>query len=839
MKTKLFSKTIAAALLLLGLCWNLDATLAQELPVDMAPSMAEPAGKPVPRKLACELGKDTITLSNTTLRCMFSTADGRLTLRSLHNELTTGEMLLQPGLPALFVVEANAKRFLGSRDFDLKSISRRDNGFEAILDNSELGMRVTLQASIDSEGLRLSSKFENSGTKPLDFKVAFPCINGLKLSDKSEDDYYYFPWGGGVFSSRPTVMRLGYGDSQALWQIMDVFSPAKGGGVYLRGDDAKGFHKTMSLRKFTPGQPEQIADQYMRTVTKAEYLWKTSALEQQEGTSLAIEYFRRTRQPGQTYEPPPAVLAAHAGNWKAAMSAYADWAHKVWRWRPYPSKLKKVCNLGIGGWPDSPLFVNGKYRDDFLKPGMDAVEICSWWDWSTVGPGGVPFDKLSPEKIKEYGPYIVKDPVSGERMFMGSPTDYVGYNDRFGGLDAFRKAIASNKRTDKLVTLYTNPFRLDEFSNETGRRFGRKWDFVDLNGKQPIDGDAVKPCFLLPEVQDWLVSTMKRVLKETGADGIRLDEVGYASGACFAPNHKHRAYEELGLSEWNRAMAETVRRAREGMDEINPSAVLLTEHPGYDYLFAALDGCLSYDLSLMDTWGTPAPQSVRILEVNLQRFYFPECKLFEINLLGRDPEHKRKFWNGVASFNARLPTPFYNIYKDNEDVYASRDCEALAPTLAKRVYANRFTAAGKTFYHLYNATGNDYRGPVLKIHKPAGHHVFDMLNNKELAARGNNPTVELSLKNGDVACVAILPALLEAKREGGLLRVSAKVKPDAQRLSVCGPDGGNRLLQDLKDGENQIDLSLVSKPGESEPVVIKLLDSHGLLLDIIRIEESK
>ena len=60
------------------------------------------------------------------------------------------------------------------------------------------------------------------------------------------------------------------------------------------------------------------------------------------------------------------------------------------------------------------------------------------------------------------------------------------------------------------------------------------------------------------------------------------------------------------------------------MDEVNPSAVVLLEHPGYDYLFAAVDGCLSYDLSLMDTWGSPRPESVRILEVNLQRFYFPE-----------------------------------------------------------------------------------------------------------------------------------------------------------------------------------------------------------------------
>lgn len=190
-KEVISSKTRTVALLLLGLGWNLDAALAQELPVDMAPPMAEPAGKPVPRESLCELGQDTITLSSPTLRCLFSTGDGRLTLRSLHNEFTTGEMLCQPGLPALFVVEANGKRFIGSRDFALKSISQGDNGFQALLGNPELGIQVMLQASIDTEGLRLSSQFKNSGAKVLDFKVAFPCINGLKLSDKIEDDYYY------------------------------------------------------------------------------------------------------------------------------------------------------------------------------------------------------------------------------------------------------------------------------------------------------------------------------------------------------------------------------------------------------------------------------------------------------------------------------------------------------------------------------------------------------------------------------------------------------------------------------------------------------------------------
>ena len=96
--------------------------------------------------------------------------------------------------------------------------------------------------------------------------------------------------------------------------------------------------------------------------------------------------------------------------------------------------------------------------------------------------------------------------------------------------------------------------------------------------------------------------------------------------------------------------------------------------------------------------------------------------------------------------------------------------------------------------------------------------------------------MELSLKKEDVACVAILPSLLEAQREGDLLRVSVKVEHNARRLSVCGRDGGPLRFRNLKDGENVIDLSLLPKAGAPEPAVVKLLDSHGLLLDLVAIE---
>ena len=147
------------------------------------------------------------------------------------------------------------------------------------------------------------------------------------------------------------------------------------------------------------------------------------------------------------------------------MRAYADWCHRVWKFRPYPSRLTPVVMHGGPGWGQDALFRDGKYRTDFLHPRNDCVELMSWWEWSTVGPWGTPLDQFEKQwgeaKQKGWYPYFVKDPVTGRMMFNNNPGDYDGYNQRLGGLPAFRDAVRSYQQTGTLVTLYTDPMRVD------------------------------------------------------------------------------------------------------------------------------------------------------------------------------------------------------------------------------------------------------------------------------------------------------------------------------------------------------------------------------------------
>jgi hypothetical protein len=750
---------------------------AVEAPINICPPIAQPAGKPAQRKPSCRVERDGVLLENATLRCRFSweapkerrfatagiekqdaavanrrSLEGQtLKLTSIFNELANAETARQPDKLDLFLVEIGTNHFSGARDFECRSLRAEGrNGFVAELFLPAHSLAATLTGSITADGLRLGLTLANRGSAALDFKVAFPHLAGLALSSDPAGDYYFFPRGGGIIADRPALIRQGYGDHQALYQVMDLFSPSLGAGLSLRADDADGRYKIFALRKHLPGRaPFQTLTPLCPT--KPEFQL-SNTFEQVTGTSLAVEYLRRTRGPGGTFAPAPVVIAAHTGDWKTPMKDYAAWAHRAWKFRPYPSRLGSAATMIAVGWGRDLLFKDGRYRSDFLKPGRDCLELMSWWEWSPLGPWNTPFAKLE-EKIGKasftrWQPYFVKDPVTGQTMWNNQPGDYDGYNKRFGGLPAFRKAVTDYKKSGALITLYTDPFRLDE-SCETGRKHGKEWDVVLPNGELSRGYEVWNPCHDLPEVRQWAADAMGRVMRETGADGIRLDEYGHRGWACYNPEHKH-TFAEPGCTEWQRATAEATKMIRAAMDKVNRRSVLTTEHPGYDYLMQYLDGCITYDLTVQAT-------PLRPLECNTQRFYFPECKAYELDHRGADRDCHKRLWNMVASFGREFPPPIYAIFKEHADALRSRDCEPLVPTLMPLVYANRFDSGKKTLWTLYNATGHTVDGPVLEVDIPKGQRLVELLSGEELAKGATGKQrISLYLPRGGVACIARL-----------------------------------------------------------------------------------
>jgi len=760
--------------------------------LNMAPHIAKPKGKPADRAPSCRLERNRAVLANDNLRCEFKIG-GNFRLASLYNELAAAEMLRKPESCALFMVEVNGERFSGSRDFVCKSVQplKGRKGFAAELFNEKTALKAELRVWID-DALRMGLTVTNTSGGKVDFKVAFPHLSGLSISDNPADDYYFYPWGGGIFSDAPAIIRRGYGDHGALYQLMDIFSPSRGAGFAVRCTDDDGRYKVLALRKFIRGSREFIEDKAI-TPTADEFKW-TNSLEPVEGIGFTYEYLRRTRDSGESFQLKDVAMKAHAGDWHAAMREYADWCHRVWKFRPHPSRLKSVINMIAAGWGKSPLFRDGKYRTDFIQPMCDCIELMSWWEWSTVGPWGVPVDKVEQAYLEDkllfrrWTNYIIKDPATGKLMFNNNPGDYDGYNVRWGGLPALRKAIETYKRMGALVTLYTDPIRCD-YNSKTGKKYGRLWGVVTADGKHLRHYDAWGMCHDVAEYRQWVADTMKRVMKETGADGIRLDEYGHKGWACFSKLHKH-TFAEWGCTEWQRAIAETTKLVHRAMDEVRPDAILTTEHPGYDFLMQFIDGCITYDL-------TVHASPLRPLECNLQRFYFPECKPFELDHRGADRKHRKRFWNGVASFGKYYPTNMYNILKENNDAFSSRDCEPLIPTPSKFIYANRFSAGRKTVFTIYNATGHSFFGSVLRVNLKSDEHIFDLLNCKE--ANYENGAVKAFLLRDDVLCLVRLPITITVQRDGREIEVLVRGARQDWKLALCDKDGNRLVSQKARD----------------------------------------
>jgi hypothetical protein len=502
-------------------------------------------------------------------------------------------------------------------------------GFTAVMNGAAAPVELILSVWIDG-ALHWGLKVTNRAATPLAFKTAFPHLSGLAISKQPAEDYFFYPLGC-VVSQAPALIRKGYGDYQALYQLMDVFSPQRGAGLAAWCTDADGRYKVLALRNCVPGRREVSADKPALD-TAAEFTW-TNSLDAVPGVGMTWEYLRRTRGSGESFAPKEVALQAHAGDWHAAMRQYARWCHTIWKFRPYPSRLTPIINTVPPGLGKDTIFRDGRYQTGFIRPRTDCIELQCWWEWSPLGPKGVPLDQF-PAKMPEgaarkwWYTYLPKDPVTGELMFNSNPGDYDGYNQRFGGLATFRQAIKTYRQSCPLVTLYTDFLRVD-YNTKCGRAWGELWGMVQADGTYRQDYDAWRMCHDVAEYRAFVARTVARVLRETGADGVRLDEYGRAGLACFSQRHQH-TFSEWGATEWQRGVAEATRLVRQAMDQIDPRLVLSTEHPGYDFLMPSIEGCITYDLSLLAS-------PLRPVECNLQRFYFPECKPLEFDVRGDDP----------------------------------------------------------------------------------------------------------------------------------------------------------------------------------------------------------
>ncbi|MGC9319510.1 MAG: DUF6259 domain-containing protein [Armatimonadota bacterium] len=813
-----------------GFCYS-RPYLASRPPVNMSPTTSQPAGGPIRRAAQCRILPGEVVLRDALLECRLQT-EPHLRMTSLHSQWLRREMLLAPERTHLFVVEIGEERF-GAEDFELRAIAplRDQHGVTADLLLAEQGLNARLRLALADLGqLRFGLELSNEGDAPAQFKLAFPQLGGVALSEDWSEDYYLFPAWGGIIADANTELRTAYGENSCWWQMIDLFSPSLGGGLALRSLDETGLYKCPALRKGLRLVPDYSITEIGRYM-EPEMYWQSS-LEPGPGTALTFEYLRRTRQPGEGFAPPGALLEVHPGDWHEAMRRYADWAHSVWEWRQHPSRLGDRWNIIATGWGQSPLYGEDGYRSDFFQDDRDVLEMMSWWEWSEVGPWHVPMDQLK-EQLGEafyerYKAYWVVNPATGKLEYPLNRGDYY-YNEDWGGLRALREYIQQHYDRGILPMFYMEGI-LCCATTDTGERYGRQYGCMNplwkdaYNTGQTPEGyvGSYASWNMCSDTQWWpeyLAETVARVCRDTGVGGVRLDEYGHRGYVCTSPHHEH-LFAEPGHNAWLQAVSRACRLVHEAMDQVDPDLVLTTEFPGYDHLARFLDGCIVYE-------SMSHVRPIRPVPVNLFRFYFPECKVYDLDR-GEGDSLDWQLFNAMARFGGVQPPAYYRILHESGDLLETGDRQPLTPTLHDRVYANRFEAEAKEITLLYNARGFTVEGPLVAAEPREGWHYVELVRCRELAPVPGDAGQALSLKlpDGDVACVAHLPRRLSVEATGDQLHATVTGEVEGLTLVLCSADGAP-LVERSAAREATISLPDGAEPS---PACVKLL-RDGRLID--------
>ncbi len=436
-----------------------------------------------------------------------------------------------------------------------------------------------------------------------------------------------------------------------------------------------------------------------------------------------VEYLdNRPLPPGEWVAYPPASLALHGGDWHAALAAdrrwratwgpplkpRIDWYRDIWHLRTH-----WINSLGGGkadyNWQDP---ATGKLRPlEFVakdRAAFGPVDYIHLFDW-----------RIS----KTYGRW----------------GDYKHY-DEIGGLPAFREALGKAQTSGIRMGLYLDCF-LCSRKSECGQAHGQEWGATGENGQLrngygTADDPMYNMCLQVPAWRDYLAETCARVVRETGCDGIYLDEGGFILEQynCWRTDHGHPPGGTTLAGE--RALFERVKTA------IPQQTALYTEYCPPDIIAPYLDGAYMHALRLARPEVSPG-------YLNTSRFSFPDLRLFQITNGGSCYDG---IWDGFyfTLFNGMriyslawghddeafvLLRRIRELYGEHGEAFCDPAPRPLVATLAAGLYANEFSSAKETVWTIWNDRYRTYTGDVLSVPHPAGAGYRDAWNKVDLKPR--------------------------------------------------------------------------------------------------------
>ncbi|MCX7597792.1 MAG: DUF6259 domain-containing protein, partial [Armatimonadetes bacterium] len=636
------------------------------------------------------------------LRAELATARG-ISLRSL----SAGQVKAAAG--DLFELVAGDKRASsGMVETSQPTVERRGEGLLLRVPFDATGAGVPIRGEFLCEGapggeIKLSLDLGYSGDQPQMAGVRFPLVKGLRIGTV-EETWYLWARKGGIISNRPVSLASWYGGEYPV-QVCDAFNPKAGHGLALLTYDLDDIFKQWQMQK------------------------------DQDGIDWAIEYFQREYQPGEKIPVAQTVLRAHTGDWRAALRIYRDWVRTWYR-------------------PQVP-------RKQWFRECFNYRQHLAWGELYDTGAGRWRMDEIIQADREFFGRLDYLHIFDfGESKVYGRVGDYSHY-DELGGLEKMAAAIAHAKELGVPVGLYIEGYLCDERA-QWGKEKVLANNMRDRNGNSMIyggEGTEHVMCHSAPGWREHLAQTYKRVAAELKPSGMYIDQYGFIGPwyACWSRGHGHPV-------PWPPLAGErdTLKAIRA---VVPPEIATLTEETPNDVNSQYQDGALGYSVAFND----PALAPHR---VDLFRFVFPDFKVFQLVSYNPFVEGgwdllKYPFFNADGYWlQGRVPDDFsedardflrkaLDILHEHRDAFCGGDVEPLVPTLRPTVYANRFSAPGKTVWTLFNAEFSTFRGDVLRVPHRAGTQYLDAFTGKPVGVRleGGWARIPVVLGPRGVGCV--------------------------------------------------------------------------------------
>ena len=703
---------------------------------------------------------------------------------------------------------------ISSSEFSFQGIENTHKGKSAkakiFLESVKRGIDAELEILVDnSPNIVWLLRITNNSSAAFRLITAFPLLNGIKIGEDLTDNWYTPVYRSSTITNRSTWTRIGTGGKGAKIQVMDIYNPVLGGGIYLRPNNHPEMGKIFTIWKIVSGEGSfmRIWDQ----TPKVRRLLNAVPIDDSLGMGLV--YYEQDLRRGETFETPETVTGVHPDDFRNCLKEYRQWVD-TWFKKEYetPEWFRRVMISGSANPRRGDLGYNLERLVGHSERfgGYDQLVLSQWWRRATVDSFGKN-DKGRPWNIFNHGGFFLFDEEYGgeEKLARGCRL----LRDDPGGFP---------------LLFYLDGFIAGKYNTEVGKKYGEKWAMKDYQGAYygyycDDREQNWNMCIGYVPWRDYLVDAVVNAVKKFDIDGIRLDSLGSNQAfACYNPAHQHPTTDVHVTG-----TAELVKKIREEVKKIKPEPfIIIFEETMNDYALQFQEGFI-IDYNFVEGSYPFYPL------ISLFRFCFPEELSVVYPYLPAGYNYRAGLFNGLGimiDFNMpilstggpadrRYIEKICPVLKENADAFRGKYAYPLIKTEAEGVYANSFpnNEGNKRIITLYNTNSFSSKGILINVPHRERFHYVDLLNHEEITyeKKGEQTGLSLELKPDDAVALGELPLLLRAKRKGGNLEV---------RVPHSFKDGRLRLL--LFDKHNKL-LKMKSFPLADSHFTLNLKDVFG------------